>query len=239
MVAQTGSTNADVAAAARAGAVTGLVVVAEHQSAGRGRLDRSWVSPPRAGLTFSMLFRPPPPAGRWSLLPLLVATATAQALVEQTGVDVRLKWPNDLIVGDRKLAGVLAEVAGDAVVVGLGLNVSTRPAELPRPDATALALEAEEPVDRLPVLRAVLRRVGTAYEQWVAAGTAAAAVLPAYRTWCATLGRTVTATRPDGSTAHGVAIAVDDTGRLVLDTAAGSEVLSAGDVVHISAVSGP
>jgi BirA family biotin operon repressor/biotin-[acetyl-CoA-carboxylase] ligase len=147
VVARTGSTNADLLAAARAGTAAGTVLVAEEQTAGRGRLDRSWHSQPGAALTFSVLLRPaaiPPSARGW--LPLLTGVAVAAALRAQTGLDVSLKWPNDVLVSGAepgmagKLAGILAEQAGDAIVVGIGLNVSARRDELPAPQATSLLL---------------------------------------------------------------------------------------------------
>lgn len=236
VLAQTGSTNADVAAAAGAGRAEGLVIVAEAQESGRGRLDRSWVSPPRAGLTFSMLFRPDVEPARLPLLTLLVATATAQATQERTDVDVRVKWPNDLVADDRKLAGLLAEVAGGAVVVGVGLNVSTRRDELPRPDATSLWLErgpTAEPVDRAPLLLAILRSVGTAYAGWLEDGGSAEAVLVPYRVLSATLGRTVRAELAPGVELIGTAADVGPAGQLLLDDAQGRHELSAADVVHL------
>ena len=122
-----GSTNALVADRARAGEPAGLVVVAEEQTAGRGRLDRSWVSPPRAGLTFSVLVRPDLPPVHWPWLPLLAGLAVAEALRARAGVDAVLKWPNDVLVDGRKACGVLAEVpAPGAAVLGIGLNVTTR-----------------------------------------------------------------------------------------------------------------
>ena len=238
VVASTGSTNADVGAEALAGRAEGLVVVAESQDAGRGRLDRSWVSPPRAGLTFSMLLRPPVEVSRWPLLSLLVATATASAVTERTDVTVRLKWPNDLMAGERKLAGLLAEVARGAVVVGVGRNVSTRQDELPRPDATSLALERGEqagPVDRAPLLLAILRSVDAAYRAWVAAEGAAEPVLSPYRARCSTLGRSVRAELPDGTVVVGTAVDVGEAGQLLVDSAVGRYVLAAGDVVHLRA----
>ncbi|MBV9205530.1 MAG: biotin--[acetyl-CoA-carboxylase] ligase, partial [Actinobacteria bacterium] len=147
----TGSTNADLLALAVQGAGEGLVLAAEEQTAGRGRMGRSWVSPPRAGLTFSLLLRSAavPPARRgW--LPLLAGVAVASAVTGLTGTDTRLKWPNDLLaapvqpaapvpaVGAAKLGGILAEAAGDAVVVGIGVNVSAAPDELPPPGPGAL-----------------------------------------------------------------------------------------------------
>jgi len=130
----TGSTNADLLARAAAGAPEGVVLAAEEQTAGRGRMGRSWLSPPRAALTFSLLVRPDTvsPARRgW--LPLLAGVSVASAVRAATGVDARLKWPNDVLVGPAKLGGILAEAVGDAVVVGIGLNVSTEPGELPPP----------------------------------------------------------------------------------------------------------
>ena len=138
----TGSTNADLLAQAGGGAPEGSVLVAEAQTAGRGRMGRAWLSPPGAGLMFSVLLRPGevPPARRgW--VPLLTGVAIASAVRDLTGLDARLKWPNDVLVGDRKLAGILAEQSADAIVVGAGINVSTRQAELPVETATSLALE--------------------------------------------------------------------------------------------------
>jgi BirA family transcriptional regulator, biotin operon repressor / biotin---[acetyl-CoA-carboxylase] ligase len=140
VVDRTGSTNADLLDRALGGAPEGLVLAAEEQSAGRGRMGRTWVSPPRAALTFSLLVRPAtvPPARRgW--LPLLAGVAVASAVTAVTGVQTRLKWPNDVLVGPAKLAGILAEAAGDAIVVGVGLNVSAEPGELPPPGPGALA----------------------------------------------------------------------------------------------------
>jgi BirA family transcriptional regulator, biotin operon repressor / biotin---[acetyl-CoA-carboxylase] ligase len=233
VVPQTRSTNADVAAAARAGEPEGLVVVAEHQTAGRGRLDRVWTSPPRAGLTFSMLLRPGVPPAALPLLPLLVATGAAAALTELTEVEVRVKWPNDLLVDGRKVAGLLAEAVDGAVVVGLGLNVSTRAAELPVPEATSLAIEAGRPVDRQPLLLAILRAVAAAYQPWVDGAGAAATVLPAFRARCATIGAAVEVGLPSGEVLTGAAVDVDDAGRLVVESAAGPRAISAGDVRHV------
>jgi BirA family biotin operon repressor/biotin-[acetyl-CoA-carboxylase] ligase len=225
VVAETGSTNADVAALARAGAAEGLVVVAEAQTAGRGRLDRAWVSPPRAGLTFSVLLRPPAPSP-W--LPLLTGVAVAVALRERCGVPATLKWPNDVLVADRKLAGILAEVADGAVAVGVGLNVSTRAEELPGAGATSLALAGADTVDRETVLKAVLRLLARGYAGWRADP---AALPPAYRSVCSTLGRAVRVELPGGPAVTGVAESVDDDGRLVV----AGRAYGAGDVVHLRA----
>jgi BirA family biotin operon repressor/biotin-[acetyl-CoA-carboxylase] ligase len=240
VVGSTGSTNDDLAAvAARDRAVDGSVLVAEAQTAGRGRLDHSWASPPRAGLTFSLLLRPGPavPAARWSWLPLLAGLAVQRAVRRLAEVEAWLKWPNDLLLGPhrRKAAGLLVQVIGDAAVVGVGLNVTTRTAELPRPDTTSLLLEDATCTDRDPLLRAILRQLATDYQAWQrAAGDPVASGLRAgYTAGCDTLGRTIRAALPDGTVAEGVAAGLDDIGRLVLRTADGDRPLSAAEVTNV------
>jgi BirA family biotin operon repressor/biotin-[acetyl-CoA-carboxylase] ligase len=226
---ETASTNAVVAERARAGEPAGLVVVAEAQTAGRGRLDRSWVSPPRAGLTFSVLLRPDLPAQQWPWLPLWTGLAVAKALRDRAGVDAVLKWPNDVLVDGRKVCGVLAEVPQPgAVVLGIGLNVTTAQEELPHPQATSLKLAGARTTDRDTVLRAVLRALTTVLADPDAARRD-------YRELCSTLGRQVRVELPAGAEAVGAAEAVDEDGRLVVDGTA----YGAGDVVHLRPVSGP
>ena len=230
-----GSTNAELVARAAADEAEGLVLVAEHQQAGRGRLDRTWSSPPRAGLTVSVLLRPDVPAARRAWLSLLTGVALAEAVSEVAGVRTSLKWPNDLLAPDgAKLAGILAESAGSAVVVGVGLNVSTRRDELPE-TGTSLALAADTPVDRTAVLLGFLRAFERRYSRWVQAlGDPVSSGLAAdYLAWCSTVGATVTVTMPDGSALDGVAEGVDWDGRLVVRTRAGVIELASGDVRHV------
>ncbi len=277
VVAETGSTNADLAAAARSGAPEGTVLVAEAQSAGRGRLGRTWTAPPRSGLMFSILLRPGDlPAARQGWLPLLTGVAVAAAVRKITAragggrfeefhqaqggfVDARLKWPNDVLVGERKLAGILADrVHGapparrddDAVIVGVGLNVGLAEHELPVPTATSMVLAGASWTDREPLLRAVLREIEEWYAGWRAVGgdpdseppggyplLAAVPVADslgirlrtAYRSLCATIGREVRIELPGGASATGTATDVDPDGRLVV----GGQAYSAGDVVHV------
>jgi BirA family biotin operon repressor/biotin-[acetyl-CoA-carboxylase] ligase len=236
----TGSTNADVAALARNGAPEGVVLVAEHQTAGRGRLERQWVAPPRSGLSFSMLLRPDVEASRWTLLPLLVGVGVARGVARVCEMAVALKWPNDLMLGARKFGGILAErveSAGGqkraAAVVGVGMNVTLREPELPVPTATSLGLAGGATTDRDTILRAALRGVGVEYTRWVEAGGEAGAVLPGYRELCATLGVRVRAQLPSGEVVDGVAVDVRDDGALVIDGANGAAPVSAGDVVHV------
>jgi BirA family transcriptional regulator, biotin operon repressor / biotin---[acetyl-CoA-carboxylase] ligase len=230
-----GSTNAALAARAADDEPEGAVLVAEHQDAGRGRLERTWTSPPRAGLTVSVLLRPDVPAARRAWLSPLAGVALAEAVSEVAGVRASLKWPNDLLAADgAKLAGILAESGGGAVVLGVGLNVSTRTDELP-PTGTSLELVRGAPVDRGAVLLGFLRALERRYRAWAAAlGDPVASGLAAdYLAWCSTVGSDVAVTLPDGSTVEGVAEAVDWDGRLVVRTAAGVLELASGDVRHV------
>lgn len=223
---RTPSTNTTVAERARAGAPAGLVVVAEEQSAGRGRLARSWISPPRAGLTFSVLLRPEAAPSAWPWLPLLAGVAVASAVRRVAQVDAVLKWPNDVLVDGRKLAGLLAEaVVPGAVVIGVGLNVTTRRDELPHASATSLRLEGAASCDRDTLLRGVLRELASVLADQPA-GRAC------YRELCSTVGRQVRVEVPSG-TVEGMAERVDEDGRLVV----GGTAYGAGDVVHLRPVS--
>ncbi|MFF0592912.1 biotin--[acetyl-CoA-carboxylase] ligase [Streptomyces antibioticus] len=243
VVQRTGSTNSDLAALAVKGeAAEGAVLVAEEQTAGRGRLDRRWTAPPRSGLFFSVLLRPAEvPVARWGWLTLLTGVAVATGLARAAGVDTALKWPNDLLVTvggeERKAGGILAERAGeDGVVVGVGVNVTLRADELPVPQAGSLALAGAAGTDRDPLLRAVLRSLEDWYGRWREAGgdPAVGGLQEAYAAGCATLGRSVRAELPGGRSLIGEAVAVDGDGRLVIATADGvSEPVGAGDVVHL------
>ncbi|SEC73646.1 BirA family transcriptional regulator, biotin operon repressor / biotin-[acetyl-CoA-carboxylase] ligase [Streptomyces sp. 2131.1] len=258
VVGSTGSTNTDLAARA-ADLTEGTVLVAEEQTAGRGRLERSWTAPARSGLFFSVYLTPGNvPAERWGWLPLLTGVAAATGLARAAGVDMALKWPNDLLVTipkdsdklrpgetpsgqERKTGGILAERAGDGVVIGIGLNVSLRADELPAPTAASLALAGAVSTDRETLLRGVLRSLEHWYGLWRDAdGDAAASGLQeAYAAGCATLGRTVRAQLPGDRTLTGEAVAVDGDGRIVLATGNGlREPVSAGDIVHLRGAEG-
>jgi BirA family biotin operon repressor/biotin-[acetyl-CoA-carboxylase] ligase len=240
VVPEIGSTNAELVARAAAdpedgGTPEGVVLVAEHQVTGRGRLDRTWTSPPRAGITVSFLLRPDVPAARKGWLPLLTGVALAEAVSEGTGVLPSLKWPNDLLAADgRKLAGILAETTGKAVVVGVGLNVSTTTAELPD-TGTSLARVLGTTVDRAPVLLAFLRAFERRYRRWteVLGDPVSSGLAQDYLAWSSTVGTEVVVALPDGSTLEGTAQAVDWDGRLVVATAEGTVELASGDVRHV------
>lgn len=228
-VGSTGSTNADVARLARAGEPEGYVLAAVEQTAGRGRLGRAWSSPPGSSLSVSVLLRPDGvPAQRWSWLPLLVGVAAVAAVNDIAAVDATLKWPNDVLLDGRKLAGILVErvdvPAGPAAVAGIGMNITAAPA-----GAASLAPSGVTPDG---VLDALLARLAERYRAWLAdpAGLELAA---AYRAACETIGRDVRAELPGSEPLTGRAIAVDGDGRLVIDTAAGAVAVGAGDIVHL------
>lgn len=227
---RTESTNAVVAEQARAGAAEGLVVVAEEQTAGRGRLDRAWTSPARAGLTFSVLLRPQAPLGGWGWLPLLSGLAVVDALSENAGLASQLKWPNDLLVAGAKCAGILCEVVAGAVIIGIGLNVTTTKAELPHPGTTSLALAGATTTDRATILKSVLRALERRYEGW---HTDPVGLRAAYLSTCATIGQQVSVAIPGGRTAEGECVDVDLEGQLIVQTANGTIHYAAGDVVHV------
>jgi BirA family biotin operon repressor/biotin-[acetyl-CoA-carboxylase] ligase len=252
VTASTASTNADLLAQAAGGAPEGIVLAAEEQSAGRGRMGRAWVSPPRAGLTFSLLVRPAtvPPARRgW--LPLLAGVAVASAVGALTGLDTRLKWPNDVLAGPAKLGGILAEATGDAVVVGIGVNVSTEPEELPPPGPGALAATSLRALgarslgagssgpgslDREPLLTGILAGFERWYQAWrQAEGDPERAGLRAeYARLSGTIGRRVRVELPGGQPLSGLAVGVDSDGRLLVRVSPDTELpVAAGDVVHL------
>ncbi len=251
---ETGSTNADAMELARQGEPEGIVLVADHQTAGRGRAGRSWVAPPEASLLASILLRPPGPAAE--LVTMAVAVSAAAAIARVAGVEARLKWPNDLVwpgdgsAHDRKLAGILAEAdwpataptsAGwrapashdrTAVVVGIGINVSW-PHDVPEELAdvmVAISHLASRPVDREDVLIALLEELGPRYEALVGGDRS---LLGEWRSRSATLGRHV---RVDlgADDVEGKAVDITEEGHLVVDTVEGPQrVFAVGDVVHL------
>jgi BirA family biotin operon repressor/biotin-[acetyl-CoA-carboxylase] ligase len=241
------STMARAAELAEAGAPEGATVVADAQSAGRGRLGRAWVAVPGTSLLVTVVLRPSlPPARAW-----LVTAAAGVALADATkvllaggvgSVSVDLKWPNDLEVGGRKAAGMLAEARGDGrrldwVLLGLGVNVGQGPDDFP-PElagrATSLSLAAGAAVDRVALLAGWAGRFATGYRA-LAAG-AAGPTLAAYQARLGTLGRQVRADVLGGDPVTGFAVGLGANGGLVIRTPAGGEVeVASGDVEHLRA----
>jgi BirA family biotin operon repressor/biotin-[acetyl-CoA-carboxylase] ligase len=221
------STNRYLLDEARHGAPEGLVAVADYQTAGRGRRDRGWVAPPGASLLVSVLLRPSLAPDRASLVAMACGVAMAEAVGRVAGFTPGLKWPNDLVVSDRKLAGILAEADGDAVVVGAGVNVEWRdfPPEL-NETATACNVEAGHSVDRHGLLDSFLAELDRRCADLDG-------VVEEYRARLATLGRRVRVERSDGDLV-GRAVGVGDAGELQVEDDRGTVTeVHVGDVVHL------
>jgi BirA family biotin operon repressor/biotin-[acetyl-CoA-carboxylase] ligase len=223
--------------------VAGSIVVADHQTAGRGRLDRQWETPPGTALTFSAVVDPELDDQDWPLLPLATALAVAEGVRRAADVDPRLKWPNDLLLtaesgpdrgAEGKLAGILLERVANPedpdrplAVIGIGINVGMTREQLPVPTATSLAIAGAH-VDRTTVFREVVKALTHVLNRL---SDDPAAVLEQYRGACSTLDRHVEVHLPDGSVFTGLAEDLDAHGRLVVDGTA----VGAGDVVHVHA----
>ncbi|MFL6157387.1 MAG: biotin--[acetyl-CoA-carboxylase] ligase [Marmoricola sp.] len=230
------STNAVAAAGVDGdGPVADTIVVADHQTAGRGRLDRSWETPAGSALTFSLVVDPGLADHDWPLLPLAVALAVADGVRRAAEVPLALKWPNDLLVpradGEAgKVAGILLErVAGadgrPLAVIGIGINVGLAAEDLPVETATSLAI-AGSSVDRTAVFATVVPALSLILD---ALRREPGAVLERYRTECDTVGREVSVSLPDGEVFTGTATGLDRNGRLIVSDRA----VGAGDVVHV------
>lgn len=233
VVEATGSTNADLVDAARRGAPNGTILITDNQTAGRARLDRAWTTPPGVSVATSVLLRPTDvPLDRWPWLSLMTGVGLVDGIRGATGLPVGLKWPNDVLVGDRKLCGLLAErfetPDGPAVVLGFGINVSMGRAELPVDTATSLWLEGAE-VGKTAVMSQVLRALAAAYHLWREAPELLAT---RYTELCVTVGRMVRVSLTEGEIT-GVAVGIDPAGGLRVRTRAGERTISGGDVIHL------
>lgn len=237
VVGETGSTNADLTARAHDGVdIDGSVLLAEHQNAGRGRHGRPWSAPPRAQVALSVgVGGSSVPRSGWGWLPLAAGVAVADALSVLSGVQVGLKWPNDVLADGGKLAGILAEVAtpASAIVLGLGLNVTLTAEEAPDPVATSLLLQGSSTTDRNALARRILRELALRIDAWRSAGGADSALMVDYQRYSVTLGSRVRASMPGDREVVGIARAVDETGRLCIDTGSATVAISAGDITHL------
>lgn len=238
VVAETGSTNADLAARARTGDEAGSVLLTDYQSAGRGRLGRTWTAPAGSSIAMSVLVQPDGVAtSRWTWLPLLAGLAVVEALRRVADVPAVLKWPNDVLIEERKVCGILAErvetATGPACVLGIGLNVHLTEAELPVPTATSLAVATPERVPhRDTVVVTVLRALELLFRHWESSdldGDFAASYLDRSDT----IGRRVRVVLSADRVVEGTAQGIDREGRLVVLTDSGAQTFGAGDVVHL------
>lgn len=223
------STQSTLASALTQGhAAPGDVYLAEFQSAGRGRLNRSFTSQPGEGVLLSVVVAPQTQSeNRWGWVPLIAGVAACSAIFETTGVTVALKWPNDLMIYGRKVGGIIAEKVGANIVLGVGINCLQSSSALPVPDATSLRLHTEEQVERSALVVAFLLALKRFLEQW---DERPFPVENRYRQLCSTLEEDVQITLPDGRQLLGRAAAISSDGALVL--ADGSTFVSA-DVTHL------
>ncbi|MBC7308150.1 MAG: biotin--[acetyl-CoA-carboxylase] ligase [Dietzia sp.] len=249
-----GSTNAELISRAAGGAPDRSVLLAEHQASGRGRLGRVWTAPPRTQVVVSVLIRPGAvSAGLFGWLPLVTGLAVRDGLREAGGVDATLKWPNDVLVDGRKIAGILTEMTtvpagGDysvrlpAVVVGVGINVSLTGEQLPVPHATSLVLSGGSD-DRDSVALAVLEALALRQRQWRECergrgSTVSDQLMATYTEACSTVGTEVRVELPGGVIRTGRADRVDRDGRLVVVDPDGEFAVAAGDVTHVRGAGG-
>lgn len=237
VVESTGSTNADLLARHRAGEdIDGAVLIAEHQSAGRGRQGRSWSTPARSQIALSLgVGVAGLPAGSWGWLSLLTGVAVVDAVRATTGIEPGLKWPNDILVGSGKLGGILAEMDGQVIVVGVGLNVSLTAQEAPDPRATSLLMLGSTMLDRSALLGSILAEWTSRIDRWRSLGGADPSLTRDYRARSVTLGTRVRAELPGDREIVGTATDIDDLGHLHIDTGTQTVAVSAGDITHLRA----
>lgn len=238
---ETGSTNADLIARATRGApVAGAVLIAEHQTAGRGRQGRSWSAARYAQITMSVAIEGSGvPTDAWGWLPLATGVAIVDA-VTGLGVDAGLKWPNDVLAGNGKLAGILAEVAAEqrAVVVGIGLNVSLTGDEVGVAGVASLAGLGVPTPDRQSLIVDLLSELGRRVTAWRSAGGADPELIADYRARSLTLGMPVRATLPGQREIVGIARDIDGQGRVSIETDGRLATVAAGDIVHLRPADG-
>lgn len=241
VVDETGSTNADLIGRAAAGQdIADSVLIAEHQTAGRGRNGRRWSTAPRAHVTLSVgVGAGTVPTDAWGWLPLAAGIAVVDTVASVSAVQAGLKWPNDVLAGDRespgKIAGILAEVAAPhaVIVLGIGLNVTLRADEVDDPAATSLLDLGAASTDRDQLIRRLLLELGRRITDWRDAHGGLGGLAADYAARSLTIGSQVRAVLPGNRDVVGIARDIDDQGRLRIDTGRDVVAVSAGDVKHL------
>ena len=221
----TGSTQSDLVALVRqVNARAGDVIAAEYQSAGRGRLTRTFDAPKSTALLFSFYIEPQRNRDDWGWIPLIAGVSIARAL---SNFNAQVKWPNDILINDKKVSGLIAEVVGDGVVIGIGINVAMERSELPVPTATSLFIEGARALTRNQLLPDLLKIFETNFTNWDHGSDQIKAI---YQDMSATIGRQVRVQYSDGKIERAIAVSISGRGELVLDTGAH---VQAGDIVHL------
>ena len=228
MVEVTGSTQDDLfQLASTDGAIAKTILASEYQSSGRGRLDRTFVAPAMSALTFSIYIEPKVDRDEWSFITLLAGLSVREALVTlDPQTEIGIKWPNDLLIGEKKFVGMIAQATKKGVVLGIGINVGMNQEELPVEGATSLALEGFSQLDRNIILATIINHFEINYEMWEHDQS----FLAEYRSASVTIGADVEVTLPGGEILRSRAVDISNAGALIL--ASGDEV-TVGDVVHL------
>ncbi len=216
-----GSTNDEARRLADEGAVEGTVVIASHQTKGRGSRGRAWLSPPDVNLLFSVVLRPNLPAHRLGELAFVTAVGAAGGLRKMFALDVRVKWPNDIVVGSRKIGGIVIEAGANCAIVGIGVNVNwvDLPGELAE-SATSIAIETGGAVDIEKTFRGVLAGLESAYADYLAYGFGK--ILDEWRSLACGFGEDVEL-EIDGRVLQGRVVGVEDDGSLLIETCSGEK----------------
>ena len=224
----TGSTQNDLLQLVESkNALDGQVIVTEYQSSGRGRLDRTFEAPARSALLFSFYIKPRKERSEWGFIPLIAGLSLVRAITStDTVMNVSLKWPNDLIINEKKCAGIIAQTTNEGIVLGIGLNVSMRSNELPVPSATSLAIEGSKISDRNVLLSHILNTFAELFESWEEGSD----LLEEYASVSSTIGKNVRIEIPGGEILQASVTGISTTGELVLDD---GRHVSAGDVIHL------
>jgi BirA family biotin operon repressor/biotin-[acetyl-CoA-carboxylase] ligase len=223
----TSSTQSDLADLVNSNsAETGDVIVAEFQSAGRGRLERTFEAAPGSALLFSFYIKPKRVSSDWGFIAHLAALSMQEVISQDIPSQVQLKWPNDILIGDKKVAGLLAQATAEGVIIGIGVNVAMTVEELPVETATSIALMGSAKLDRNLILGEFLNRFLNNFEHW----DSGADFIDRYSAVCATLGRQVQIEVIGRANRTGKALTINKVGALMLDD--GFEV-NVGDVVHL------
>ena len=228
MVEVTGSTQDDLYQLASTDSVIPKTILAsEYQISGRGRLDRTFTAPPMSALTFSLYIEPKVEREEWSFITLLAGLSVHEALASlDPQVSVGIKWPNDLLIGDKKFVGMIAQATKKGIILGIGINVGMTAEELPVENATSLSLEGFSNLDRNDILASIINHFEINLEMWEHDKS----FLAEYRSASVTIGKDVEVTLPGGELIHSKAIDISNAGALLLED--GSEV-TVGDVVHL------
>lgn len=224
----TGSTQNDLLQLVESNnALDGQVIATEFQSDGRGRLDRTFEAPAQSALLFSFYIKPRNQRSEWGFIPLIAGLSLVRAITTiDTVMNVSLKWPNDLIINEKKCAGIIAQTTNEGIVIGIGLNVSMTPNELPVSTATSLAIEGSTITDRDLLLSHLLNTFAELFEAWEEGSE----LLDEYASASSTIGKKVRIELPGGENLEATVARISHTGELVLDD---GRHVSAGDVIHL------